>query len=166
MTLLVVDLDEHSRFLELFASPVWLYNGVAGRNVWGNSAALELFGADAEEFKREQRNKEWSEEQQRVWEMLNTQLRNDVEPAAVPDVHQNPHCSHQQKPGALRLQSNVFTLCSQQHYKMYTRTPIAATSRKPGLYACIVMVSRYAASTPEPKLQLPSENLGPTWPYA
>ncbi len=43
------------------------------------SAALELFGVDADEFKREQLDSRWSEEQQRLWTMHNTQLQNDVE---------------------------------------------------------------------------------------
>eukprot|EP00798_Chlamydomonas_sp_ICE-L_P002634 gene2634-5007_t len=70
-----------------------------------------------------------------------------MQPAVLPEAHQNPQFNHQHKTWALCLTSNGGTLCSQRHCQQHIRTPSLATSRKPGPYAQHVMALRYAASS-------------------
>lgn len=77
----VPDVNAAAKLFELIASPVWLYDSNFCCNVWGNSAALKLFGTDEASFKACQLEQLGSgnPHQLRSWKNLNARIRQDVE---------------------------------------------------------------------------------------
>ncbi|GIL91655.1 hypothetical protein Vretimale_9589 [Volvox reticuliferus] len=77
----VLDLGVHAQVFEICAAPIWIYDSTFSVNVWGNKAALELFGVDEAAFKLPQLEVlgQFTPEQLRLWERLNAQVHQDVE---------------------------------------------------------------------------------------
>uniref|UniRef100_A0A7S0RAQ3 Phosphodiesterase n=1 Tax=Chlamydomonas leiostraca TaxID=1034604 RepID=A0A7S0RAQ3_9CHLO len=77
----VINIKEQAAGLNLVATPLWLYDCNFCANVWGNRAALELFGVDEAGFRQSQLNQlgALSPEQLKTWKGLNDQMHQDVE---------------------------------------------------------------------------------------
>ncbi|PNW81070.1 hypothetical protein CHLRE_07g342350v5 [Chlamydomonas reinhardtii] len=77
----VLDLAVQAQVFEICAAPIWIYDSTFSVNVWGNKAALELFGVDEASFKAAQVEQlgSFTPEQLRLWKKLNAQVHQDVE---------------------------------------------------------------------------------------
>lgn len=81
----MLELEQQHQGLDLVATPLWLYDSTCSCNVWGNRAALELFGVDSAGFRAPQLEKlsGLTPQQLQVWKSLNALLHKDVEVRAA-----------------------------------------------------------------------------------
>ncbi|GAX75245.1 hypothetical protein CEUSTIGMA_g2690.t1 [Chlamydomonas eustigma] len=76
------DVQAHAHILELVASPLWIYDCTIKRNLWGNSAAMELFGCREQEvFCVSQFDDRgvWAPEDVLTWTELNNNIQTEVQ---------------------------------------------------------------------------------------